>query len=144
MQTHRAVVVSNIVTGRDPANDHKALEGPESKQWWDGLLNEDDGLFKINTWAITKAKDGDVIFFAAGSFPHDIEPLGHVRNAVAAQLKLIDESIWSYVWITDFPMFEHDERENRWTALFLFVGAMYLLTALFWGFVNCTRSMVEE
>jgi len=29
-----------------------------------------------------------------------------------------------------------------WTGLFLFVGGMYLLTALFWTFVNCTRRMV--
>jgi sugar phosphate permease len=29
-----------------------------------------------------------------------------------------------------------------WTGLFLFVGAMYVLTALLWCFVNCTRRMV--
>ena len=29
-----------------------------------------------------------------------------------------------------------------WTGLFLFVGGMYLLTALFWTFVNCTRRLV--
>lgn len=54
----------------------------------------------------TGAKEGDIIFFAAGEFPYDVEPLGEVRKAVAAQLKLIDESIWSYLWITDFPMFQ--------------------------------------
>ena len=31
-----------------------------------------------------------------------------------------------------------------WTALFLFVGAMYVLTAVFWGFVNCTRRLVAQ
>lgn len=30
-----------------------------------------------------------------------------------------------------------------WSPLFLFVGGVYLLTALFWGFVNCTRKLVE-
>lgn len=55
---------------------------------------------------VTGANAGDIIFFAAGQFPYDIEPLGQVRNAVAAKLQLIDESIWSYLWVTDFPMFE--------------------------------------
>lgn len=54
----------------------------------------------------TGAKDGDIIFFAAGEYPHALEPLGEVRNAVAKQLGMIDESVWSYLWIIDFPMFE--------------------------------------
>lgn len=54
----------------------------------------------------TGAKDGDIIFFAAGEYPHALEPLGEVRKAVANMLKMIDKSVWSYVWILDFPMFE--------------------------------------
>jgi aspartyl-tRNA synthetase len=53
----------------------------------------------------TKAKKGDILFFAAGDFPHALEPLGEVRKECAKRLNMIDESIWSYVWITDFPMF---------------------------------------
>ena len=30
-----------------------------------------------------------------------------------------------------------------WSPLFLFVGMAYCLTAIFWGFVNCTRKLVE-
>ncbi|MDP7069577.1 MAG: amino acid--tRNA ligase-related protein, partial [Candidatus Peribacteraceae bacterium] len=51
----------------------------------------------------------DIIFFAAGEYPHALEPLGEVRRAVAAKLDMIDKSIWSYVWIVDFPMFEHSK-----------------------------------
>ncbi len=54
----------------------------------------------------TDASEGDIIFFAAGSYPHALEPLGEVRKAAAALMEIIDESVWSYVWITDFPMFE--------------------------------------
>jgi aspartyl-tRNA synthetase len=57
----------------------------------------------------TGAADGDIIFFAAGEYPHALEPLGEVRRAVAAKLDMIDKSIWSYVWIVDFPMFEHSK-----------------------------------
>lgn len=54
----------------------------------------------------TGATDGDIIFFAAGEYPFALEPLGEVRNAVAKKLDMIDESVWSYAWVTDFPMFE--------------------------------------
>lgn len=56
--------------------------------------------------AKTGAKTGDIIFFAAGQYPHALEPLGEVRKAVAAKLEMIDESLWSYLWVIDFPMFE--------------------------------------
>lgn len=52
------------------------------------------------------AKTGDTVFFAAGRYPHALEPLGEVRKECARRLGLIDESIWSYVWVVDFPMFE--------------------------------------
>ena len=32
--------------------------------------------------------------------------------------------------------------DQRWTALFLFVGGVYVVTAIFWIFVNCTRQLV--
>jgi aspartyl-tRNA synthetase len=50
--------------------------------------------------------EGDIIFFAAGSFPHALEPLGEVRKDCAARLDIIDKTKWAYLWITDFPMFE--------------------------------------
>lgn len=65
----------------------------------------------------TGAENGDIIFFAAGEFPHALEPLGQVRNAVAAKLDMINESVWSYVWIVDFPMFEKNAEGH--------VGAMH-------------------
>lgn len=61
-------------------------------------------LQALNT--TTGASKGDIIFFAAGDFPHALEPLGEVRKAAAAKLELIDESVWSYLWVVDFPMFE--------------------------------------
>ena len=33
--------------------------------------------------------------------------------------------------------------DHGWTMLFLFVGVMYVLTAVFWSFVNCTRRLVS-
>jgi aspartyl-tRNA synthetase len=56
----------------------------------------------------TDAAAGDLIFFAAGEYPFAFEPLGEVRKAVAEKLDMIDTSVWSLLWVTDFPMFEKD------------------------------------
>lgn len=66
---------------------------------------------------ITGAVTGDILFFAAGQYPYDVEPLGEVRKAVAKKLKLIDESIWSYLWVTDFPMFERNRDSQALNAV---------------------------
>jgi hypothetical protein len=42
---------------KDPANDQEALEGAESKQWWEGLVKECDGFHEIKTWKLVKCKD---------------------------------------------------------------------------------------
>jgi len=55
---------------------------------------------------LTDFNDGDIMFFAADTFDVACNSLGQVRNAVAKKLNLIDESIASVGWVTDFPMFE--------------------------------------
>ena len=59
---------------------------------------------------------GDIVFFQAG------EP-GLVNNALAGlrvklghKLGLIPENTWNLLWVTDFPLFEFSEEENRWVA----------------------------
>ena len=42
---------------KDPANDQEALEGPESKHWWESLVKEYNGFHEIKTWQLTKQKD---------------------------------------------------------------------------------------
>jgi len=55
---------------------------------------------------LTDFNEGDIMFFACDTFDIACNSLGHVRNAVAKKLNLIDESICSIGWVTDFPMFE--------------------------------------
>ena len=64
----------------------------------------------------TGAQSGDLIFFGADKANIVNDSLGALRIRVAQDLDLVEDG-WRFLWVVDFPMFEHDERENRWTAL---------------------------
>ena len=63
------------------------------------------------------AKDNDIIFFGADKNNIVNESLGALRVKLGDDLDLYDKTAWRPVWIVDFPMFEWDEKENRWKAL---------------------------
>lgn len=42
--------------------------------------------------------------------------LGALRNKLGKDLNLIDENSYKFLWVTDFPMFEYNEEENRYVA----------------------------
>lgn len=65
----------------------------------------------------TKAKPGDVIFFAADKFEVACESLGQVRQAVARKLEIIDPDLFAFCWVVDFPMFERDEETGQLAAM---------------------------
>lgn len=62
------------------------------------------------------AKDGDIVFFGADKARIVNEALGALRLKVGEDLELVEDA-WKPLWVVDFPMFEWDERENRWQAL---------------------------
>lgn len=64
----------------------------------------------------TGAESGDLIFFGADKASVVNESLGALRLKIGQDRGLV-ESGWRFLWVVDFPMFEHDERENRWNAL---------------------------
>ncbi|MBI5462601.1 MAG: aspartate--tRNA ligase [Gammaproteobacteria bacterium] len=64
----------------------------------------------------TAAADGDLIFFGADSAKVVSESLGALRIKLGHDLNLLT-SAWQPLWVVDFPMFEWDDKENRWAAL---------------------------
>lgn len=62
-------------------------------------------------------KTGDIIFFTADKFEIACEALGHVRQSVARKLGLIDEDLFAFCWVKEFPMFEFDEDAKRLNAV---------------------------
>jgi aspartyl-tRNA synthetase len=62
------------------------------------------------------AKDGDIMFFAAGSAKVVNDALGALRVKVGHERGLAVAG-WRPLWVVDFPMFEYDEDGKRWNAL---------------------------
>ena len=58
---------------------------------------------------LTKAQQGDILFFAADNFQKALIPLGHVRKACAEIMEIIPEKELAFVWVTDFPLFEKND-----------------------------------
>jgi aspartyl-tRNA synthetase len=66
----------------------------------------------------TKAKKGDLLLFVA-DHKHFIvnDALGNLRIHLAKKLGLIKEGVYNFVWVTDFPLLEYDEDEQRHVAV---------------------------
>ncbi len=59
---------------------------------------------------------GDLLLFAADKDSVVFDSLGHLRNELAKRLNLIDKNEFKALWVTEFPLFEYDEEENRYVA----------------------------
>ena len=62
---------------------------------------------------ISSAEIGDSVFLACGKIREVEKILSVARDKIANDLSLIDESIFSFCWIVDYPMFEIDEKTNK-------------------------------
>jgi len=63
-----------------------------------------------------QAKPGDLLLIISGSRKVVGESLGAVRLQMGKQEKLIDSKALSFLWVTDFPMFDYDPTEKRYVA----------------------------
>ena len=69
----------------------------------------------------TAAQDGDILFFGADKAKVVNDAIGALRLKVghsdfAKQTGLFEDR-WAPLWVVDFPMFEHDEDDDRWVAV---------------------------
>jgi aspartyl-tRNA synthetase len=62
-------------------------------------------------------KPGETLLFAADAWPMTSRVLGALRTELGARLGLTEGSEWAWLWITDFPMFEWNDEEQRWGAV---------------------------
>lgn len=75
----------------------------------------DDEVAKITERA--NAKLGDVVFFVADKPKTAFDVLGRMRLYFGEKMNLIDKSKHDLLWVVDFPMFEFDEENQRYSAV---------------------------
>jgi len=64
----------------------------------------------------TGAQTGDIVFFGADKVKVVNESIGALRDKIGKDQGLL-EGDWKPVWVIDFPMFDWDEKSNRFTAI---------------------------
>ena len=88
--------------------EEEGLKGPISK-----FVSEEDAS-AISTSADAEA--GDLLLFVADKKSVVADALGALRLKLGKELKLIDETKFNFLWVTDWPLLEFDEGENRYYA----------------------------
>jgi aspartyl-tRNA synthetase len=79
------------------------------------VKNLDDAALKAIVER-TGAKDGDLVFFGAGTAKVVADALGALRVKIGHE-KGFATAGWQPLWVVDFPMFEWDEEGKRWNAM---------------------------
>jgi len=64
-----------------------------------------------------EAKPGDLCLLVAGPWARALTVLGTLRLGLGTKLGLIDDSRWDLLWVTDFPLLEFSEEDQRYVAV---------------------------
>ena len=64
----------------------------------------------------TGAQNGDIVFFGADKAKVVNDAMGALRSKIGHEKGYTNGKAWEPLWVVDFPMFEYDEEEKRWTA----------------------------
>ncbi len=62
-------------------------------------------------------KAGDLLLFAADKNTVVYNVLGALRVEIANQLGLLDKNVFRFLWVTEFPLLEWSEEQNRFSAM---------------------------
>ena len=62
-------------------------------------------------------KPGDLLLFAADKDKVVFDVLGNLRLELAKQLGLLKKDDFKFLWVTEFPLLEYSEEENRYVAM---------------------------
>ena len=64
-----------------------------------------------------QAEAGDFLVFSADGWDATCRTLNGLRRRMAADLELVKPGTMNFSWVTEFPMFEFDDEEQRWVAM---------------------------
>ncbi|MFZ7945516.1 aspartate--tRNA ligase [Neobacillus sp. 19] len=88
--------------------DGEGLKGPIAK-----FFSETDAQALTAT---LEASEGDLLLFVADKKSVVADALGALRQKLGKELGLIDQSLFNFLWVTDWPLLEYDEEEGRYYA----------------------------
>jgi len=80
-------------------------KGPIAKFFSEKAISE---LVKI-----CKLKENDSVFFSSDKIKEAERISGMARQKLGKELNLIDTNIFEFCWITDYPMYQYDEKEKK-------------------------------
>ena len=63
------------------------------------------------------AKQDDLILIISDKNKVVYDSLGFLRRHIAGEMGLLDDNQYNFLWVVDFPLFEYDEKEDRWSAM---------------------------
>ncbi len=110
-------------TELDKLRDHALKLGSKGMAWvrYDEKLKSTFGS-KVSQDSLLKLKEalsipnGGVLLIVGDEEEVAQTTLGSIRLILANKLNLIDEDKYEFTWVTDFPLLEWDDEENRWVA----------------------------
>ncbi|MBH0332082.1 aspartate--tRNA ligase [Brevibacillus brevis] len=85
------------------------VKGPIAKFFKEEELNEMKARLAV--------EEGDLLLFVADKPKVVADALGALRSKLGAELGLIDQSQFAFLWVVDFPLVEWDEDAKRYVAL---------------------------
>ncbi|MEX8520485.1 MAG: aspartate--tRNA ligase [Leptothrix sp. (in: b-proteobacteria)] len=101
------IKVNDVTKGRD------GLQSPVVKNLHDQAI--------ADILSRTGAQNGDLLFFGADKAKVVNDAIGALRLKVGhsefGKKNGLFEDRWAPLWVVDFPMFEHDDEDNRWNAV---------------------------
>jgi aspartyl-tRNA synthetase len=62
-------------------------------------------------------ENGDTVVFGADTYAVCTKALGELRQKIARDLDMIPQGKWNFLWVYDFPMFEHNAETGRYYSL---------------------------
>ena len=89
----------------EKTNDKLVGKGPLGKFFSEKAMNE---LVKI-----CELKDKDAVFFSADKIKEAERISGLARQKLGKELNLIDNKKFEFCWVTDYPMYQFDEKEKK-------------------------------
>ena len=84
------------------------VSSPIAKFFNEEEINELKNIFNV--------ENGDLLLFVADKKNVVFTALGALRVEIAKKVNIIDEDELNFLWVTEFPVFEYDEEEDRYVA----------------------------